>query len=440
MKRVAFYTLGCKVNFCETESLQALFEQAGYRVVDFEEEADVYVINSCTVTAISDHKSRKMIRRARARAPSGLIVVTGCYAQGFSDEVKEILPVDLVVGTHGRKKLPQLVELLSEHGSVNLVRPYPEEALFEELPLYLKKGRARGFLKVQEGCNMSCSYCIVPRVRGPLRSMSLSEVLARARAMVRAGFREIVLTGTHLGLYGKEKNGVTLATLLEQMEAIRGLPRIRLSSLEPTDISRELVDWIAGSAKICPHLHIPLQSGDGEILERMNRAYSPPEFAYLVRWIRQRRPEIAVSTDVIVGFPGENEEHHRRSLQFMEELEFSRLHIFKFSARPGTPAAAFPGQVTAAVKELRSNEMIAIGESMAGAFRSGFIGKCEEVLLEKITTRAGELQGEGFTPHYLRVRAALPSKGRRWRGKLVPVRLEREEDGCLTGAIDLDKL
>ncbi len=489
MKRAAFYTLGCKVNFAETEALQALFEGAGYQIVPFLEPAEVSIINTCTVTGPSDHKSRKMIRRARRKNPGGIIVVTGCYAQGFPEEVKGIPGVDLVIGTHGREALLQLVENLEGPRPQDLVEHFSEKASFEMLPLFSRRGRTRGFLKIQEGCIMNCSYCLIPRTRGPLRSLPLPEAVARARRMARSGYREIVLTGIHLGMYGSdlENGATTLASLLSELEGIPKLRRVRLSSLEPTDITGELIEQVITSRKVCPHLHIPLQSGDEQILERMNRLYSPSEFKYLVNWLRQLKPDLAISSDVMVGFPGETDRHHQRSLEFVRQINFSRLHVFKYSPRPGTPAADFPEQVSAKVKDRRSKEMITLGERMAKAYRSTFIGSTEEVLIEEVASsppdvpliqpvdrcsylplegtgkqlslfangtndhpcptnnRAGRLSppditrklpcyGEGFTPHYLRVRTILPEKGSRWQGKLIPVCLEGQEGSILTGS------
>jgi threonylcarbamoyladenosine tRNA methylthiotransferase MtaB len=431
-KKVAFYTLGCKVNYCETESLQALFEKAGYTVTGFENPADVYVINTCTVTGLSDHKSRKAIRRARRNAPGAVIVATGCYAQGSAAALKAMDEVDLIIGTRGRDRLPEIIQSVRQGHTLDLVEPYPAESAFEALPPVQRRGRTRGFLKIQEGCNQRCSYCIVPAVRGPLRSLPPGEVLLRARSMARAGCREIVLTGIHLGLYGVDLEQISLAVLLREMERLPGLLRIRLSSLEPGDITRELVEQVVGSEKICPHLHIPLQSGDGEILKRMNRAYAPSEYLYLVKWLKQLRPDLAVSTDVIVGFPGETERHHRRSLELVREIGFSGLHVFKFSPRPGTPAAGFAGQVPGPVKEARSAEMIALGQELAGTFRRKFVGTVQPVLVEKILPGA---LAEGFTPHYLRARVLLNGKSRGGRGKLIPARLEKEEEELLWGRV-----
>jgi threonylcarbamoyladenosine tRNA methylthiotransferase MtaB len=347
-KKVAFFTLGCKVNYCETEAMQTLFEKAGYTVTDFNKPADLYVINTCAVTGQSDHKSRKAIRRARRLSPGATIVVTGCYAQGFPGEIEAMEQADLLIGTHGRENLDRIVTLLKQGASPrNLVSPFEPRGTFEMLPVARRRGRSRGFLKIQEGCTQGCTYCIIPTVRGPLRSLPPEEAVVRARAMVESGYREIVLTGIHLGLYGADLEQVTLGGLLDELEKIGGLLRIRLSSIEPSDITGELVERLIASDKICPHLHIPLQSGDGEILKRMNRPYTPEEYLYLVRWLRELKSDLAISADIMVGFPGESEEHHRRSFSFVRNMRFSRLHVFAYSPRPGTVAAEFPNQLSA---------------------------------------------------------------------------------------------
>lgn len=431
-KKVAFCTLGCKVNYCETEALQSLFEQAGYQVTDFNKPADVYVINTCTVTHLSDHKSRKMIRRARRRNPDAVVVATGCYVQGFPEQARELAEADLLVGTHGRENLPALVETVRQGGTLDLVRPFAAGAHFEALPLPRQRGRTRGFLKIQEGCEQSCSYCIVPAVRGPVRSLDPEEVFSRAAALVRAGCREIVLTGIHLGLYGQDLPGgnTGLPHILERLETLPRLLRIRLSSLEPTDITGDLIEKASRSKKICPHLHIPLQSGDDEILRRMNRPYNTMEFACLVKWLREKIPGVAISTDVIVGFPGETEEHHRRSVQFITRMGFSRLHVFRYSARPGTAAAGFPHQVPVADKERRSADMLAVGAKALRHFGERFINTIQEVLVEKVVPRS---HVEGFTAHYLRARVKLNNLDKRWRGRLIRADIQNMEGNILRG-------
>ena len=420
-KKAAFYTLGCKVNYCETESLQALFEQSGYRITGFEDQADVYVINTCTVTGESDHKSRKAIRRARRRSPDALIVATGCYTQGAPEQIRQMDQVDLLIGNRERENLPRIIETLNKGSVLDLVGKHQPGESFELLPPAPRRGRTRGFIKIQEGCNQSCTYCIVPQVRGPLRSMPPEAVTERVEALIASGCREVVLTGVHLGLYGADLEDVSLAGLLGRLEQLPGLLRLRLSSIEPSDVTSELIDRVATSQVVCPHLHIPLQSGDGEILRLMNRPYEPVEFLYLAKLLKQEIPGLSLSSDLIVGFPGETERHHRRSMKLIEEIGFSRLHVFKYSPRPGTPAAELSGQLPKEIKDQRSKELIKLGEDMATAYCRHFIGTVQPVLVEKV---APGIYGEGLTPHYLRVRIYSGNKNRHWRGKLINARLE----------------
>lgn len=429
-KKAAFFTLGCKVNFCETESLQTLFEEAGYRITEFDQIADVYVINTCTVTGLSDHKSRKAIRRARKLAPDAIIVATGCYAQGEPEKVKELEQVDLLIGNRDRENLPAMLKNIKRGSVADLVMPHGKGEGFELLPPVSRRGRTRGFLKIQEGCNQNCTYCIIPKVRGPLRSLPLEEAILRTEKLVQSGCREVVLTGIHLGLYGADLDGVTLTTLLAELENIPGLLRLRLSSLEPSDITSELVEQIASSKIICPHLHLPLQSGDGEILRLMNRPYEPVEYLYLAKWLKQEIPLLALSTDIIVGFPGETERHHLRTLKLVEEIGFSSLHVFKYSSRPGTIAATLPGHLPKQIKETRSREMIALGEKMSSEYRRQFLGTVQPVLVEKVVPYE---YGEGLTPHYNRVKISSEIKARHWRGKEINVLIEKETDQYLVG-------
>jgi len=430
-KKAAFFTLGCKVNFCETESLQALFEKKGYQITAFDDQAHVYVINTCTVTANSDHKSRKAIRRARRRSPEAIIVVTGCYAQGEPEQIRQMDAVDLIIGNQDRNNLPDLVKSMQRGTVLDLVTSHRAGKGFEILPPAGRRGRTRGFLKIQEGCNQKCSYCVVPRVRGPLRSMPPSEVIMRAETLIDSGCKEIVLTGVHLGLYGTDLEDVSLAALLSELETIPGLLRLRLSSLEPSDINTELAEKITGSKLICPHLHIPLQSGDGEILRLMNRPYEPVEYLYLAKWLKQIIPGLALSTDVIVGFPGETDRHHRRSMKLISDIGFSGLHVFRYSSRPRTAAANFPGHLSNNIKDKRSREMIELGEQMASDYRRQFIRTVQPVLVEKVIPH---LYGEGFTPHYLRVRINTDIKGLHWRGSEILASLEQDEGAHIRAA------
>lgn len=426
------------MNYCDTEGLQALFENAGYRLTDFDQAADVYVINTCTVTGQSDHKSRKAIRRARKRAPGALVVATGCYAQGFTSELESMDQVDLIIGNRDRNNLPELIRSLQRTlpaAPLEHVSAHFEGDTFEKLPLVKRRGRTRGFLKIQDGCDHGCAYCVVPRVRGSLRSLPAEDVLSRARTLTRSGYREIVLTGVRLGRYGSDLSGHSLGSLLKALVSVPGLLRLRLSSIEPSDINAELIEQVAGSGKICPHLHVPLQSGDGEILRRMNRPYEPVEYLYLAQWLKQEIPGLSLGSDVIVGFPGETEAHHNRSKQLVSRIGFSNLHVFKYSPRAGTPAASFSGPVSSAVKEFRSKEFIKLGKKMSASYRENFLGTVQPVLVEKVVSHQ---YAEGFTPHYLRVRIVTEIKGTHWRGKLINARLEKI-DGPFIRAVRVKK-
>jgi threonylcarbamoyladenosine tRNA methylthiotransferase MtaB len=429
MKSVAFQTLGCKVNQTETAALKNLFEGAGYVTVPFSGLADVYIINTCTVTHLSDRKSRQLIRRARRINPEAVVVVTGCYAQVSPDDVLAIPGVDLVIGTHSREKLPQLV-LEAKRRRLNCVLPLDKKNCFEPLPSAQTGKRTRAFLKVQEGCRQFCSYCIVPYARGALYSRSMDAVEEEIRRLAGAGFREVVLTGVHLGSYGTDlPQKPALSDLIARAAAVDGIERVRISSVEPTEVTHDLVDVMLANPKICRHLHIPMQSGHDEILHRMNRKYSSSEYYYLVRWLQTEVNGIALTTDIMVGFPGETEEHFLQTLKLVERCNFSRLHVFKYSMRHGTPAADFPDQVSAPVKDERSQRLIQLGKELSARYRLQFIGKTAGVLFEK---RAGSGTLAGLTEHYVLVEAKAPTAH---LGKIVQVSIVGERDGSLYGEV-----
>ncbi len=431
MATAAFFTLGCKVNQTETAALQQLFVAADYQLVPFDGHADVYVINTCTVTQLSDRKSRQMIRRARRANLASVIVVTGCYAQVSPDDVLKIPEVDLVIGTHARGRLPELVEE-AKKGRLNCVVPLAEKEEFEALPVAQKAGRKRAFLKIQEGCRQFCSYCIVPHARGSLCSRPLEETVVEVKRLAKQGFHELVLTGVHLGSYGTDLPGeIALSDLLGQLASLSGIRRIRISSIEPTEITPELVEVMQENPSICRHLHIPLQSGDNLVLRRMNRKYDAIEFLQLVRWLRAQLPGIALTTDVMVGFPGETEEQFQRTLSLVEKSAFSRVHVFKYSPRNGTPAASFPEQVTPALKEERSKRLTALGHSLSIAFRQQFIGKTVDVLFEET---AGKGKLAGLTEHYVRVTACAPVV---FLGEIAAVTVGGEQRDGLYGTAQL---
>ncbi|HEY0827654.1 MAG TPA: tRNA (N(6)-L-threonylcarbamoyladenosine(37)-C(2))-methylthiotransferase MtaB, partial [Bacilli bacterium] len=383
MPSVAFYTLGCKVNFYDTEAIWQLFKGDGYEQLDFEQTADVYLINTCTVTNTGDKKSRQIIRRAVRRNPEAIIAVTGCYAQTSPAEILDIPGVDLVIGTQDRDQiLPLIRQFQEERQPLNAVRNIMKTREFEELDVPDFADHTRAFLKIQEGCNNFCTFCIIPWSRGLSRSRSPESVLKQARQLVHAGYEEIVLTGIHTGGYGDDLDDYKLADLLRDLDAVEGLRRIRISSIEASQIDDEVIAILKSSAKMCRHLHIPLQAGDDDILGRMRRKYTTAEFAAKIQRIREVMPGVAITTDVIVGFPGETEEMYWNGYRYMEQLKFAEMHVFPYSKRTGTPAAKMDGQVEEEEKNRRVHELIELSEQMQLAYAKSFIGQILEVIPE----------------------------------------------------------
>ncbi|MDI4646636.1 tRNA (N(6)-L-threonylcarbamoyladenosine(37)-C(2))-methylthiotransferase MtaB [Cohnella hashimotonis] len=385
MSKVAFYTLGCKVNFYDTEAMWQLFKKEGYEQVDFESRAaDVYVINTCTVTNTGDKKSRQIIRRAVRRNPDAVIAVTGCYAQTSPAEILAIEGVDLVVGTQDRDKLMSYVaDIQSERRPVNAVRNIMKTREFEELDVPDFADHTRAFLKIQEGCNNFCTFCIIPWSRGLSRSRSPESVLAQARQLVASGYKEIVLTGIHTGGYGDDLENYRLADLLRDLDQVEGLERIRISSIEASQIDDAMIEVLNGSKKMCRHLHIPLQAGDDEVLKRMRRKYTTAEFADKIRRIKAAMPGVAITTDVIVGFPGETDAHYERGYRFMEEIGFAEMHVFPYSKRTGTPAARMEDQVDEEAKHARVQQLIELSERMQADYAADWVGEVLEIIPER---------------------------------------------------------
>ena len=437
---VAFHTLGCKVNYYETEALQEQFRKEGFSPVPFNGYADVYVINTCTVTHLADRKSRQLVRRARRHNPQGMVVVCGCYSQVEPDAVAALSGVDLVAGTTQRLLLPSLVKDRLEGKEVERrVQPYGHRAHFEKLPWTREQSRTRAFLKIQDGCDRYCSYCVIPLARGPLRSLPPQQALESLQDIMDAGYLEAVLTGIHLGLYGVDLSPPTnLASLLGKAVHLPGLQRLRLSSLEPADFSDTLISRIAENDTICQHLHIPLQSGDDTILHSMGRSYNTVFFRNLLKDLRNLLPELAISTDIIVGFPGEGEEHFKNSLAFVEECAFSRLHVFPYSPRRGTRAAKMEPTIPPALKKERSHRMLALGKTLSQKYRQTFDGRTLPVLFEKIveTTEGKDalptMLLEGLTSHYLRVRVHSASD---LRGQIRNILLQSTTEDYMQGTI-----
>lgn len=427
-KTVAFHTLGCKVNQAESESMKRLFREHGYEVVDFTAPADVIVINTCTVTHLADRKSRQAIRQARRRNPRAVVAVVGCYAQTAPEKVEAISGVDVLVGTRKRRDIVDLVEEAArEKRLINAVGDIRGATEFEQLPLDFSS-RTRAFLKIQEGCNQYCTYCIIPYARGPIRSLSPEGVREAVELYVQRGYKEVVLTGIHLGLYGADLPGeINLARLLERIVTVPGLERLRLSSLEPLEVTDELLQVMAQRPQICPHLHIPLQSGSDHILKKMNRPYTAAEFSQRVERAWELIPDLGLSTDVIVGFPGERPEDFSVTYDLVRSLGFSRLHVFPYSPRRGTPAAAFKEQVSPQIKEERVHSLVALGRELALAFHRRYLGRTLPVLVEHDRDRDTGLLA-GYTGNYIRV---LLAGADTLMGEIVPVTIRAAgEDGC----------
>lgn len=430
MPKVALTTLGCKVNQFETETMEGLFKKKGYEIVPFEEKADFYVINTCSVTSLGDRKSRQIIRRAQRQNEQAVIAVCGCYAQVHPEEIKAIEGVRVVLGTKERSHIVEYVEQAAQaDGIFDEVGNVMEAREFEDIPLYDMPQRTRAFLKIEDGCQNFCSYCIIPYARGPVKSRHLDKIHAEAEKLVRAGFKEIVLTGIHLGAYGRDlPNGATLADACREVLKVEGLKRLRLGSLESIELSPDLFALIRGDERFCAHLHLPLQAGSDAVLKAMNRHYDTAEFARLLEQVETEVPGVAVSTDIIVGFPGETEEQFRQGLEFVEKMNFSRMHVFPYSRRSGTPAAARKDQIAESVKKERAHRMQELAARKTEEFHRKFLGKTMRVLFETNTDGITD----GLTDNYIRVYtdAAVQS------GELYEVRLERlYKDGVFAQAM-----
>lgn len=391
MSTVAFHTLGCKVNHYESEAVWQLFKQRGYQKLNFDQIADIYVINTCTVTNTGDKKSRQIIRRAIKKNPSAVVAVTGCYAQTSAADVLDIPGVDIVIGNQGRDKIVDYVEeFLQSREPINVVGDIMKAKVYEELEVPEFTDRTRASLKIQEGCNNFCTFCIIPWARGLLRSRRPENVLQQAEQLVAAGYKEIVLTGIHTGGYGEDLTDYNLAKLLQELDQLIGLERIRISSIEVSQITEEIIAVLQSSARIVNHLHIPLQSGSDEILKRMRRKYTTEEYRQKIAEVRQALPDLAITTDVIVGFPGETDEQFMEATKVIEEIAFAELHVFPYSKRTGTPAAKMEGQVTEQVKHERSQKLIQLSNSLSLRYRTIFIDKQLSVIPERVFNEGAE--------------------------------------------------
>ncbi|HBF37486.1 MAG TPA: tRNA (N(6)-L-threonylcarbamoyladenosine(37)-C(2))-methylthiotransferase MtaB [Firmicutes bacterium] len=430
--KIAFHTLGCKVNQNDSQAMAELFRGCGHEIVPFEEGADVYIINTCAVTKVSEQKSRQIIRKGMDLNPKALVVVTGCYAQTSPQEIVGLKGVHLVVGLADRPRLAELVGEYFENGH-NQVHVTAIDAVtgWHDLPVFDPQDRTRATLKIEDGCNEFCSYCIVPYARGRVRSMPIRQVIDSFTVLVGKGFREIVLTGIHLGHYGKDLNS-QLDDLLEQLLKIAGDYRIRLGSLEPKDVTDELLNLIGSEERICQHLHIPLQSGSDRILQKMGRNYDLSYYSDLIRRARKVNPLMSIGTDLIVGFPGESDLDFEDTCRFVESQQFSKVHVFRFSPRSGTPAATMPDQVFKKIKEERSQRIQQIAFDSAFFYARFFMGKDVKVLFEEKTAEGWS----GLSGEYLRV---IAHSDLDLKNRMQTVRIDEQKNDHLLGSLCLEK-
>lgn len=405
MKKAALHNLGCKVNAYETEAMQHLLEEAGYEIVPFTQKADVYVINTCSVTNMADRKSRQMLHKAKKNNPDSIVVAAGCYVQTSEKEVLNDLSVDIVIGNDRKHDLVRLLEeysLDSVNDTVDDINDGKHD--FEELFIDQTKEHTRAFIKVQDGCNQFCSYCIIPYARGRVRSRRFENVIAEVKRLAANGFKEVVLTGIHLSSYGVDfEEAIGLLELIQAVNAVKGIERIRLGSLEPKIVTEHFASELSKLDKICPHFHLSLQSGCDATLKRMNRKYTTKEYERGCELLRKYFVHPAITTDVIVGFPGETEEEFEQTKAYLEHIHFYEMHIFKYSKRKGTRAAVMPDQIDEQIKAARSEKLIALGHDMSKEFRKFYIGKNEEALFEEKAVIGDKEYFVGYTKEYVKV-------------------------------------
>lgn len=428
--RVAGYALGCKVNQYETEALNEAFAARGHEIVEIDQAADLYVINTCSVTNLGDKKSRQLIRRVKRQNPQAIVAVIGCYAQVAPEELAKLPEINLLLGTGNRREIVELAEhYRPEMGLVNRVSSVAQTREFEPLSIDRLSGRTRGYLKIQDGCDRYCSYCIIPYARGPVRSRTPEDVLAEVKRLAQNGFAEVVLTGIHVASYGKDLKNIDLAGLLARVHQVPGIERIRLSSVEPRIVTADFVEQLQGLPKVCPHFHLSLQSGCDKTLKEMNRRYTAAEYAEAAALLRAGLPGTELTTDVIVGFPGETEEDFLESLAFVEKMDFLKVHVFPYSPKRGTPAAARKDQLSGAVKAERVERMLCASHQSAQRRLSSYLGQVLPVLAEEEVAPGIR---EGFSPQYVRVRFAAPASG-----QVYPVLAQAVDGETVLGKIAL---
>ncbi|RDY29715.1 tRNA (N(6)-L-threonylcarbamoyladenosine(37)-C(2))-methylthiotransferase MtaB [Romboutsia weinsteinii] len=420
MKKVAFYTLGCKVNQYETEAMLEMFKKDGYEQVESEEYADVYVINTCTVTHMSDRKSRQYIRRMKKKNPDAIIAVVGCYSQVSPEEILDIEEVNLVMGTNERRTIVEEIKKIDSTKKASTVDDIMKVKAFEEIEVSQSNGKTRAFMKIQDGCDRFCTYCIIPYARGGrVRSRDIESILTEAKTLAENGYKEVVLTGIHVASYGKDlrESQIKLLDVIKKINEIDGIERIRLSSVEPILFTDEFVNEVKNMKKVCPHYHLSLQSGCDETLKRMNRRYTTEEYKVIVDRLRENIPNVAITTDVIVGFPGETNDEFKKTYEFLKDIELSQMHIFKYSPRQGTPAATMENQIDPQMKQMRSDQLLNLSKENFEKFAKKFVGEELDVLFE---ANIVENKFEGLTPNYIRV---VVDSDKDLQGKILKVKI-----------------
>ena len=430
MKKVASHALGCKVNQYESEAIAELFAQKGYEIVDIDEWADIYIINTCTVTNFGDKKSRQLIRKVKRQNPEAVVAAIGCYAQTAPEEIKNIEGVNLIIGTKGRKDIVDLVEsYVPEMGVVSTVGQIAKEREFEHLTISKLADRTRAYLKIQDGCSQFCSYCIIPYARGPIRSRDPEDIMDEVKVLAENGFKEIILTGIHVASYGKDLKGVTLLDVIKRVQEQEGIERIRFSSVEPNIVTEEFASELSKLNKVCDHFHLSLQSGCDRTLKRMNRKYDAAGYERAVEILRKYFPNVAITTDIIAGFPDETDEDFEKSLEFAKKIGFAKIHSFPYSPKRGTPAAVMPNQILNAVKNERTSRLIEASDRMADEFIKSFEGRVMPVLYER------EIEHniyEGYTTNYIRV---LSESSENIKNKILDTEIVSSEDEKAIGRI-----
>ena len=427
MKKVAFYTFGCKVNQYETEAMLEMFEKNGYENVPSEDYADVYVINTCTVTHMSDRKSRQYIRRVKKKNPKSIIAVVGCYSQISPEEILDIEDVNLVMGTNDRRSIVDKVENIDSDSKVSTVDDIMKVREFEEIEINQTNGKTRAFIKIQDGCDRYCSYCIIPYARGRIRSRDRDSIIEEITKLTTNGYKEVVLTGIHVASYGRDLDqDIDILTIIKDVNEIEGIERIRLSSVEPVLFTEDFIDQISRIDKLVPHYHLSLQSGCDATLKRMNRRYTTEEYRKTVDNLRSRIPRVSLTTDVIVGFPGETNEEFSQTLAYLKDLKLMHMHVFKYSPRKGTPAASMEDQVDPQMKQMRSDSLLALSTKNFRLFADQFKDTDLKVLFEEVDKDG---YYEGLTDNYMRIKVRSDQD---IRGQILPVRIEEIcDDYCI---------